>query len=90
MSTFLHLVDNLVEELGNAVAFASAPLNPQTLTSQNPMTSKEERSQSLLKYVVASQEAMPRATAGLQESFYVVPQATRATSANSNATIASR
>lgn len=84
MTTFLTVVENMVEELGNAVAFASAPLHvgPPTNISQSSAGPSHERQTSdgttRAKGASNAKQAGPSGTSNhVLESFYVVPSVNR-------------
>jgi hypothetical protein len=80
VNTFLALVDNMVEELGNAVAFASVPLEGDKLPI--PAVTKPKTGDA---HPVALGQKAVQARETVQDSFYMVPQsgaAGRAAQAN--------
>jgi hypothetical protein len=80
MSAFLARIDNMVEELGNnAVAFASAPLFMPSVSDQS--IGGDVHSDGTALPLASDKQCSPTTTSprsGVQDSFYVVPQATPA------------
>jgi hypothetical protein len=74
MSAFLNLVDNMVEELGNAVAFASLPLHNPPSGAVNGITPANDPG----ALIVDNADSPAHKGNTVQESFYVVPPGSRA------------
>lgn len=86
MSAFLARIDNMVEEMGNnAVAFASAPL-----FMPNGADGEDHSGDGSALPLASQKQASPEAASksprsGVQDSFYVVPQATPAAGSSARA-----
>lgn len=83
MMAFLATIDGMVEKLGHAVAFASAPVAAHTAlhSTSTPTADLSQRR------AMADKHSSPQSDAAVQESFYLIPTSSASPSAAPTAAV---